>query len=95
MVDEDRYCIDVLHQLSAVQGALDGIKRDITAAHLEGCLPQAVTDGRVEEIAQELMSVLFGSAPRYRSERRDCHTSVPKAEAACDDESLHHAGAGI
>ncbi|MEX2134493.1 MAG: metal-sensing transcriptional repressor, partial [Acidimicrobiia bacterium] len=42
MVEDDRYCIDVLHQLSAVQGALDRVRRDILEAHLRGCVPEAV-----------------------------------------------------
>ncbi len=63
MVEEDRYCIDVLHQLSAVQGALDRVRRDILEAHLRGCVPEAVAEGRVDDVVDELMAATFGAAP--------------------------------
>lgn len=61
MVDEDRYCIDVLHQLSAVQGALDRVHREILETHLRGCVPQAIAEGRIDDIVEELLSAAFGS----------------------------------
>lgn len=64
MVEEDRYCIDVLHQLSAVEGALERVRRDILEAHLRGCVPEAVSEGRTEDIVDELMAATFGAAPR-------------------------------
>src|SRR3972149_641729 len=36
MVEEDRYCIDVLHQLSAVQGGIERIRRDVLDEHPRG-----------------------------------------------------------
>ena len=63
MVDEDRYCIDVLHQLSAVQGALNRVRREVLEAHLRGCVPEAVADGRINDIIDELLTATFGSAP--------------------------------
>jgi DNA-binding FrmR family transcriptional regulator len=63
MVDEDRYCIDVLHQLSAVQGALDRVRREVLEAHLRGCVPEAVAEGRMDDIVDELLAAAFGSAP--------------------------------
>lgn len=65
MVDDDRYCIDVLHQLSAVQGALERVRREVLEAHLRGCVPEAVAEGRIEDIVDELMSAAFGSAPHH------------------------------
>lgn len=63
MVDEDRYCIDVLHQLSAVQGALQRVRREVLEAHLRGCVPEAMAEGRVDDIVDELLAAAFGSAP--------------------------------
>ncbi len=62
MVDEDRYCIDVLHQLSAVQGALDRVHREMLETHLRRCVLQAVAEGRIDDIVEELLSAALGSS---------------------------------
>ena len=66
MVEENRYCIDVLHQISAVQGALERVSRDILEAHLRGCVPEAGVDGRVDDVVDELLAATFGAAPGSR-----------------------------
>ena len=76
MVDDDRYCIDVLHQLSAVEGALDRVRRDILEAHLRGCVPEAVAEGRIDDIVEELLAAAFGSAPHSQQEIHHCHTEA-------------------
>ena len=38
MLDEDRYCVDVLHQIAAVRSALDALGVELIAAHLESCV---------------------------------------------------------
>jgi DNA-binding FrmR family transcriptional regulator len=38
MVDEDRYCVDVLNQISAVRSALDALGIELLTRHLEGCV---------------------------------------------------------
>lgn len=81
MVDEDRYCIDVLHQLAAVQGALDRVRRDILEAHLRGCVPEAVAEGRVDDIVDELMAATFGAAPGTLSEHHCQHAEVAPSVA--------------
>jgi CsoR family transcriptional regulator, copper-sensing transcriptional repressor len=72
MVEQDRYCIDVLHQLSAVQGALDRVRREVLEAHLRGCVPEAVAEGRVDDIIEELLMATFGSAPHSQLEAHHC-----------------------
>ena len=72
MVDEDRYCVDLLHQLSAVQGALDHVRRDVLEAHLRGCLPEAVAEGHTDDLVDELLGAVFGSAPRPREHAGAC-----------------------
>ncbi len=62
MVNDERYCIDVLHQLKAVQGALDKITEDILKQHLESCVVQAIHDQDTERVLTELMAV-FKKAP--------------------------------
>jgi DNA-binding FrmR family transcriptional regulator len=82
MVDDDRYCIDVLHQLSAVQGALESVRRQILEAHLRGCVPEAVAEGRVDDVVDELLAATFGSAPTSSRAGHRCHDDATHAGVA-------------
>ena len=55
MVDEDRYCIDVLTQISAVQAALDKVALGLLDGHTRHCL---IGEGSQEASADELMSAV-------------------------------------
>lgn len=57
MVDADRYCVDVLTQIAAVQKALDGVARIITRNYLERCVTDAINSGD-PLIYDELMRVM-------------------------------------
>jgi DNA-binding FrmR family transcriptional regulator len=61
MVDEDRYCIEVVTQLSAVRAALRRVEEEILREHVTHCVEAAITSGDRDEqrtkIA-ELISVL-------------------------------------
>lgn len=57
MVDSDRYCVDVLTQITAAQKALDGVARIITRNYLERCVTDAITSGD-PLIYDELMQVI-------------------------------------
>ncbi|HSL26070.1 MAG TPA: metal-sensitive transcriptional regulator [Acidimicrobiia bacterium] len=78
MAEDDRYCVDVLHQLSAVQGALDHVHRDILEAHLR-CVPQAVAEARTDELVDEIIGATFGTAPRSHLPAEHCRA----ADGAC------------
>jgi CsoR family transcriptional regulator, copper-sensing transcriptional repressor len=58
MVDDDAYCPDVMKQLSAVQGQLEGASRLVLRNHLETCVAAAMVAGRTDEIVEELMEAL-------------------------------------
>ena len=58
MVEDDAYCPDVMKQLSAVQGSLERVNRVVLRNHLETCVAQAMREGRVDEIVDELMTAL-------------------------------------
>lgn len=58
MVEEDRYCVDVLHQISAVEGALDKVGRMILAAHVETCVAGAIASGKPADRKQKLDELL-------------------------------------
>jgi CsoR family transcriptional regulator, copper-sensing transcriptional repressor len=53
MVDEDRYCIDVLTQISAIQAALDKVALGLMDDHARHCViggPSEVKEERTEEL---------------------------------------------
>ena len=45
MVDEDKYCIEVLDQISAVTRALQAVALELLEDHLSHCVEQAMTEG--------------------------------------------------
>ena len=58
MVESGAYCPDVMKQLAAVQGLLEGTSRIVFRRHLETCVADAMREGRTEEIVDELMETL-------------------------------------
>ncbi len=58
MVDEDRYCIDILTQISAVQAALDRVSLALLGDHARHCVvgPQSRADR--EELTGEMMDAV-------------------------------------
>jgi DNA-binding FrmR family transcriptional regulator len=58
MIEDDAWCPDVMKQLSAVQGMLEGTSREVFRHHLETHVAEAVRAGRDEEIVDELMETL-------------------------------------
>ena len=58
MVDEDRYCIDVLTQISAVQAALDKVALGLLDDHARHCVVGGHAGGEPQEMTDELMSAV-------------------------------------
>ena len=54
MVDEDRYCIDVLTQVSAVKAALDGVALLLLQDHTAHCVVDAIEAGDGSQKIREL-----------------------------------------
>jgi DNA-binding FrmR family transcriptional regulator len=54
MVDEDRYCIDVLTQVAAVKAALDAVALMLLSDHTEHCVVEAIHSGDGSEKVREL-----------------------------------------
>jgi DNA-binding FrmR family transcriptional regulator len=63
MINEDRYCIDVVRQVQAIKAALSGLENLVLDDHLETCVEEALTgkdvDARREKV-EELVAVLGG-----------------------------------
>jgi CsoR family transcriptional regulator, copper-sensing transcriptional repressor len=58
MVEEDRYCIDVLTQISAVSTALDGVALKILEDHVDHCVSGALASGDPEAAAEKSRELL-------------------------------------
>lgn len=58
MVEGDEYCIDVVHQLLAVQSALKKIDEIILENHLKTCVADSIKKGKSDEAIKEVMEVL-------------------------------------
>jgi CsoR family transcriptional regulator, copper-sensing transcriptional repressor len=52
MIDDERYCIDVLTQVSAVTSALQAVSLELLDAHLAGCVVDAARKGGPEAAAK-------------------------------------------
>lgn len=58
MVEEDRYCVDILIQISAVQAALKKIGFSVLERHTKSCVYRAIDEGHGSEQIDELLKVL-------------------------------------
>jgi CsoR family transcriptional regulator, copper-sensing transcriptional repressor len=61
MVDEDRYCADILTQISSVHEALRSVGRELMRNHLKHCAAAAVRSGGAEEEAMydEIIDLMY------------------------------------
>lgn len=58
MVDDDRYCIDIITQISAVQAALDKVALGLMDDHARHCIVGGKADTKPEELTDELMAAV-------------------------------------
>lgn len=61
MVDEDRYCADILTQISSVQEALRGVGRELMRNHLRHCASAAIRVGgdKADQMYDELVDLMY------------------------------------
>lgn len=64
MVEERRYCLDILTQLSAVRAALGKVEERILREHVEHCVGDAVRSGKAAAV-QEKLDELFDVLSRF------------------------------
>ena len=58
MVETDRYCVDILMQISAIKSALDGVSIQVLSDHANGCVRKAVKENGGDDAIDELLSVV-------------------------------------
>jgi CsoR family transcriptional regulator, copper-sensing transcriptional repressor len=61
MIEEDRYCADVLTQISSVHEALRSVGRELVRNHLKHCATAAIRsgDGAAEEMYDEVVNMMY------------------------------------
>jgi DNA-binding FrmR family transcriptional regulator len=62
MVEEDRYCADIIVQVASVQEALRGVARNLMKNHLRHCTAKALKDGNPKQSAamyDELLELIY------------------------------------
>ena len=58
MLEQDRYCVDVLLQVAAVRAALDKVGKVILGAHVETCVAAAFASGKRRERDQKMAELM-------------------------------------
>ena len=57
MVEEDKYCVDVLKQTYAVRRAIEKLEAVILENHLQGCVVHGIKEGREDAVVGELLDL--------------------------------------
>ncbi len=58
MLDDGRYCVDVVQQILAARAALNKVALMIVESHAKSCVVTAIKEDRVDQSIDELMNVL-------------------------------------
>lgn len=57
MIEEDKYCVDILKQTFAVRKAIEKMEAIMLEGHLQTCVPNGIKDGREKEVVDELVEL--------------------------------------
>jgi CsoR family transcriptional regulator, copper-sensing transcriptional repressor len=58
MIEDDRYCADILVQISAINAALKKVGYQVTERHMKHCVSNAVQSGEGDAAIDELMEIM-------------------------------------
>ena len=58
MVEEGKYCVDIMLQISAIQGALEQVSKLLMAQHIETCVIDSVKAGSDRERTRKIAEVI-------------------------------------
>lgn len=66
MVEQERYCVDILHQISAIKAALGKVENEVLKAHGATCVEDAIRSGKAQEQRKKFNELveLFGRVKR-------------------------------
>ena len=84
MVQDERYCTDILVQVSAIQSALNGFSRTLLSSHVKSCVVEEIKNGDADKAVDELC----------RPSGKCCKKELPVMVPPCKDPPafLYHAG---
>ncbi len=57
MIENDSYCIDVLHQMQAIESGIKETGNVVLENHLKSCVADAISKGKTEESIAEIMQI--------------------------------------
>jgi DNA-binding FrmR family transcriptional regulator len=57
MVEEDKYCVDIVHQSIAIQSALKEVDKIILENHMKTCVADSIRKGNSKEVIEEVIKV--------------------------------------
>ena len=87
MVDEDRYCIDIVTQISAVRAALRRVEEEVLRDHVAHCVEHAIASGNKADQREKITELIGGDRPlgpvavtprRFRPDFRRARASAPE-----------------
>ena len=58
MVEEEKYCVDILLQLTAVEGAVAQVQRLLLGRHIESCVADAIRSGSTRDRQKKVDELL-------------------------------------
>jgi len=58
MVQEDKYCVDIMTQISSIQSALEQVTLTLMEDHMRHCVTEAIQQGNGDEKISEVVNVL-------------------------------------
>jgi len=58
MVEEEKYCVDILLQLTAVEGAVEQVQRLLLGSHIESCVADAIRSGSTRDRQRKVDELL-------------------------------------
>ncbi len=59
MVEQRKYCIDIINQITAVRRALDVVSLNVMKRHIESCVTEAIKQDEPEAKINELMGTIY------------------------------------
>ncbi|MEQ9450968.1 MAG: metal-sensitive transcriptional regulator [Pseudomonadales bacterium] len=58
MLDEERYCIDILHQIQAAKAALTKAETELLRIHAGECVDEALADGTIDDQRKKILELV-------------------------------------
>lgn len=58
MIEEDRYCMEISHQIMAAEAILNKANREVLKAHIQGCVKDGIENGDADGKVQEILTIL-------------------------------------